>query len=1094
MAIRFLDTNEVIGNDTQATQESNVNQESNTTDWNTPPTQDNNTTAVADWYAPPTPQETEVNTQVNTIAPPAPMLQTQDGTLVANPNFAEQEASYQKATNPNYNQPTEKDLWAKENVGNTLAEVVNKSVEDTFKWFTGDAIRNFDEIENEYEKIRNDEVFNRNKIIAMKASGGNTLINGLKAVWFENTGNTKGLVQLMKQNDELQAKTLQTLENVFKGSKFKAEYDEDGDLNYYVAMKDGWRPLNRNIMQEMLATVDINKAEMALGLVGGNVGAAYGKIAGKAINAPIQAAASKLKKLPIASKVVEYAGKGIEKLTTGAGTAIGSALGIGAGSIIDTLDAQIRLSQDLNFAAGIDNAEDAIVASAMISAAYKPAMYGVTGTSKLFRRGAVYLATGNLPAARAYLKAHTNMTDSQIAKFTDDFQEIYGNFGHTLRVTQETTALGFKPQNIQSVAESAGVNAKDNLTKFLSSQGELFQQQANKLVGDDLINSSELIKQSVAKNPYLRSPSGLGNTGLIKGIMKETAQADDIAKAIANSATAVDKNYYNSLYTNIPANLQSRVEGLVINSLLSKNTTKLPNGSIGIDFTQLSKDLAKVPFKSKEAKEYTSVAAGSAKYLDNSTNLLRAINKTGTTFSGSSITGNPIIRLKNFLANNLFVKLISQYLGENIAVKQNLVKLMNNPMEKKTWDDMVKHFPITQAEKDAMGKEFRENVARQQQEAAFNKQVQEQTQGIPAATQANIAETMPNTGVRQTMEDTTIPIQTDNSISTLTEIMNAKGIDSSYAERANDIIKKQMKKRIIDEVSKLGKGKIDVKAADILADKDTKIIGELLKREALVNLDKEGIELTLYSDQLVKEIIDDNIGEISAKQIDAVLPKAVKSAKIPKTTKEQSVTKTLGVDQPPMNEMEQTLLKGLRKQEKALTPSKATKEPKTTIVKESKATTKSTKGSVTKESKATAKSTNTTKEPKTTVEQQANLANQAIKTFEPTGKPKVKDAKLVSLMTGDAREKALDKIRAAINDEATQRTLKKFRGPKGTTGSLDERIKYTSEEYSKLRLEWADKLGLKGDEREIFLGNKAGEYNMPKNYVHKGMRGNYTGD
>lgn len=708
---------------------------------------------------------------------------------------------------------------------------------------------------------------------AEKANAQNFIKEHLANIIYNVTENEEGLQKLEEMRIANANKIVDTLSNL-TDMEIEAR-DYNGEIKYIAKDKDGKETeITQSWVKDFLGSLADAKGETALGIAGGLAGYKKGEYLGKKAGSIVEKASEALtKKIPFAGK---YISKGLGKLTDWSIRSIGSgggaALGASVGAFADTLNAQFNIGQQLDLAKGIDNAEDALYLSAASGILMKPFFAGVSLSSKVIKELGNFIFSGNINGARGLLKANTDMSDDQIMQFTKEFENTFGNIKNMSQKEKEVYVLSLLPRNRDLLIESGSNTSALGTRDFLQNIGEEVTKKAANLY--DPNTASNLVNQ-IAK-------SDLPKSTLTKAITKDTATAKSIADALIKQSDSLSDNY-SKIMDSLTPELRKNVEGMIIDRALAKHTTMI-NDRYGIDFTGLSKTLDSLKLTSKEAKEFSYVIKGSSKFIDNSFNILKPLEKINVYSVGSNgLSTDPIIKLKTFLSNRFYKNVLTKFLGNEMAVMANLRTLLEKPMNKVAFDDLAKSLRMSKKEAEEIGKEFRENVIKQQE---LVKNIEQNTP-MQGQVLDNIANTQTKATYRTKKEDifNMYPKETQfikdystenssqSTFSTSKDLVNSLLIERNPEADLNiimDDLYRSSTKRTKDIISKLGRGLLKDTAIPKILQKDILKNKNILKNNGIIIDD---IEATILTNQLIKDTAENNADTIAYKRALAELNK-----------------------------------------------------------------------------------------------------------------------------------------------------------------------------------------------------------------------------
>lgn len=759
---------------------------------------------------------------------------------------------------------------------------------------------------NDVNKLRDEYVdidtITRQKITAEKANNANTIGQLLDTIWFKTTGNKEALDELNYIRQEQSKKIVDTLARLNPKVQIQAR-ETNGIIEYFAKEGNKWRKLDYEWYKEFANNLDDSKTELVLGVAGGGVGAYYGKQAGNILSGAFEAwAGSKLKKAGKAGKYASKAiGEGIKWGATGIGTTIGSMLGTGSGAVADTLFAQQELGEALDYATAIQSGKEAAVYSAVLSAMAKPVFQtvglGVKGISELTN----HIVLGNINGARAALRAKTNLTEEQITQLTNEFTSIYGKTQGITKAADEVFVMGLRPENLPILEKAGKLGTSEGALKFVSGVGEEFVKEANsKINREGLKDAQDYLKLN--KDNF----SNLTKTPLYKQLVKGNINVDTMAKSLVDNVGAFDESY-SRIINVLPKDLKADLENLVVAHTINKNSKMIDN-FYAVNFSKIANELDKFKLSTHDAKVFHNTIKGSAKYIDNSYNLIPKLNAIPIT-PGSGIGTSIVSRFKTFGVNTMF-KTFSIILGDNIAAAFHLGKMLDKPMEAKTYKDLAKALNMPEDEVLETTKQFRDTYYRatkggsKQAGDDINTVNSTNVSSATASTQDNIINdtskyevgfpnntsvittTPPNTNAKpvnnpdlpnqpvanlQTQYDD-LSINTDNSSrQILDDILKEKGAQYNINDTL-DSIKRYLNPRAKKIIESLGSNKLGDINNIVKADID--LLKNIVSNKTGVVLD--GFEANILLYKILTEIANDNIDDVALEAQTKAFPNGIK--------------------------------------------------------------------------------------------------------------------------------------------------------------------------------------------------------------------------
>lgn len=180
-----------------------------------------------------------------------------------------------------------------------------------------------------------------------------------------------------------------------------------------------------------------------------------------------------------------------------------------------------------------------------------------------------------------------------------------------------------------------------------------------------------------------------------KALTKEGVSEDTIITAMTKYIGAQDDTFYRVM-EKLPKNVQNRVEGTVFNTLVNKFADGLEGSRRAIHFPQLSQELGKVAWQSPQVKQLARTVDRMADVFKNDIHLASVSGKIQLPKFQSYLTTDPVVRAKYELASTVF-NYIKQFKpgaeGDNLALVKRVGKLLENPLDAKSLDEMMRARP-----------------------------------------------------------------------------------------------------------------------------------------------------------------------------------------------------------------------------------------------------------------------------------------------------------------------------------------------------------------------------------------------------------------
>ena len=180
-----------------------------------------------------------------------------------------------------------------------------------------------------------------------------------------------------------------------------------------------------------------------------------------------------------------------------------------------------------------------------------------------------------------------------------------------------------------------------------------------------------------------------------KALTKEGISEDTVITAMTKYIGAQDDTFYRVM-EKLPKNVQNRVEGTVFNNLVNKFADGLEGSRRAIHFPQLSKELSKVAWQSPQVKQLARTVDRMAEVFKNDIHLASVSGKIQLPKFQSYLTTDPVVRAKYELASTVF-NYVKQFKpgseGDNLALVKRVGKLLENPLDAKSLDEMMRARP-----------------------------------------------------------------------------------------------------------------------------------------------------------------------------------------------------------------------------------------------------------------------------------------------------------------------------------------------------------------------------------------------------------------
>lgn len=204
---------------------------------------------------------------------------------------------------------------------------------------------------------------------------------------------------------------------------------------------------------------------------------------------------------------------------------------------------------------------------------------------------------------------------------------------------------------------------------------------------------------STAKTEYAKMKQ-LESNVLFKVLSRPGIDEDTVVKQLSKYISAEDNTFYevmekvgNSMGK---SPVWDRVEGAVLNELVEKFAIGEVGGNRAILFPALSRELKKVSWQSPKAKQMVRTIHRMAEVFKNDVNLARVSGRVNVPSFQSYLTTDPVVRMKYELASSIFnyaKQLAPGAQSDYLALVKNAGSLMENPISKKTVDELMRALP-----------------------------------------------------------------------------------------------------------------------------------------------------------------------------------------------------------------------------------------------------------------------------------------------------------------------------------------------------------------------------------------------------------------
>lgn len=207
---------------------------------------------------------------------------------------------------------------------------------------------------------------------------------------------------------------------------------------------------------------------------------------------------------------------------------------------------------------------------------------------------------------------------------------------------------------------------------------------------------------SKAKSSYSEMKE-LQKNVLFKALTKPGITNDQVAKSLskymgANTDNLTGINVFNQVMDKLPKNVRSRVDGVVLDTLVEKYSAGAVGGNRAVHFPLLSQELNKISWKNSAPKvqQLTRTINKMSEVFKNDVNLAQVSGNITVPKFQSYLTADPIVRLKFEVASSVFnyVKQLAPGDKSNaLSLLNNTARLLENPLSEKTVKELYSGLP-----------------------------------------------------------------------------------------------------------------------------------------------------------------------------------------------------------------------------------------------------------------------------------------------------------------------------------------------------------------------------------------------------------------
>lgn len=207
---------------------------------------------------------------------------------------------------------------------------------------------------------------------------------------------------------------------------------------------------------------------------------------------------------------------------------------------------------------------------------------------------------------------------------------------------------------------------------------------------------------SKAKSSYSEMKE-LQKNVLFKALTKPGITNDQVVKSLskymgANTDNLTGINVFNQVMDKLPKNVRSRVDGVVLDTLIEKYSAGAVGGNRAVHFPLLSQELNKISWKNSAPKVQQLIRTINkmSEVFKNDVNLAQVSGHITVPKFQSYLTADPIVRLKFEVASSVFnyVKQLAPGDKSNaLSLLNNTAKLLENPLSEKTVKEFYSGLP-----------------------------------------------------------------------------------------------------------------------------------------------------------------------------------------------------------------------------------------------------------------------------------------------------------------------------------------------------------------------------------------------------------------
>lgn len=292
----------------------------------------------------------------------------------------------------------------------------------------------------------------------------------------------------------------------------------------------------------------------------------------------------------------------------------------------------------------------------------------------------------------------TKIEDPRIAQGYANLMERIGDassgrtFEDLVDLRQLVNEVKFNSGNLSRVHTEKLDLIKDSIDKEITNAAETY-----------IPNSKEWLNSwANAKSSYSEMKS-LQKNVLFKALTRPGISNDQVAKSLskyigANTDNLTGINVFNQVMDKLPKNVRSRVDGVVLDTLVEKYSIGTIGGNRAVHFPTLAQEIGKISWRNSSPKvqQLTRTINKMSEIFKNDVNLAQVSGQINIPKRQSYLTTDPIVRLKFELASSMFNYVKQLAPGEKanaLALLDNTSKFLENPLSSKTVKDLYSKLP-----------------------------------------------------------------------------------------------------------------------------------------------------------------------------------------------------------------------------------------------------------------------------------------------------------------------------------------------------------------------------------------------------------------